>query len=303
LYAIVWNRVFLLAAGIAFGWTLVNYWVVSPKDKLRQRNWLLLSVLGGGAVLVLLGRVSPSAAKVGSGVFFFSALVAYAANAKQVGKEGVFLPPALPERDPSASSWKAVLFIVGAEPPSYSGPEEWRRILARLEQEGPLPHWFVRPRLYARLRAAYEATGERAPFWSALEDAIAPLQRELGEETWVRAFSFWEGPQLAKEFAQLVREGAVALYFLPMGLGEDGVRALREWVTASRVREVGVRVEYYPQGDVLLAEDEALARLCHLVEKGTFAPLEEAFQEFVVSWAEPIAKWVAEERVNVLARE
>ena len=51
----MWNRVFLLASGFLFGWSLVRYWTV-PRAQMRTHALRLgIAVAIGGAVIVYLG--------------------------------------------------------------------------------------------------------------------------------------------------------------------------------------------------------------------------------------------------------
>jgi hypothetical protein len=79
----MWNRVVLLATGMAFGWNLVNYFTVAPARREAQRLRIIVSAMIGVALIISLGMQEWQAAAVGSVVFLGTALIAYAANARQ----------------------------------------------------------------------------------------------------------------------------------------------------------------------------------------------------------------------------
>jgi len=69
----VWNRVFLLASGFLFGWSLVRYWTVPRAQMNTHALRLGIALAVGGAVIVLLAIESSAAAVAGLAVYVVSA--------------------------------------------------------------------------------------------------------------------------------------------------------------------------------------------------------------------------------------
>ena len=186
----MWNRVFLLASGFAFGWVLVSYLTV-PSAQIRDRliQWVL-SLSVGLVVIGFMAFSSPQSGIAGGMVFVFSALVAYAGNARQIGRvEGPPLGQAAisedsidrPKRPLTEDSRIAVVLVAEGEPVEYDGPKSWARRFGELAAlGGAVPHWFMRPFSLARIRAAYRKMGGRNPFNDAVARPAKQLERRLG---------------------------------------------------------------------------------------------------------------------------
>lgn len=244
----MWNRVFLLAAGFLFGWSLVRYWSVPRAQMATQALRLGVGLALGAAVVVLLGLESLPAAVAGVVVWALSALVAYAGNARQVNR--VEDPPlaALPTPTGVGAPEQGVLLVSCLEPPVYDGPGYWVWRLRRREGRGePAPHWFVRPRIYARIRSAYgagaggDAAGDSPPV-DALQRIGQELGAALGADYEVRTARI--APTLAstRALADMARDGIPRIIVQPLHTPTDAMDEVRAAVTHSRVREVGVRV-------------------------------------------------------------
>ncbi len=242
----MWNRVFLLAAGVASGWTLVHLLTVAPGEVPTHRWRLVLALVIGLGQVVLLATVSPEAGATGLIVFLFSALVAYAANAKQVSKAPEPILPRRPSLPPQADPRVLALMVVDGDPAAYEGPQYWahayRQRQARNER---IPHWFVRPLAYARVRAAYAAMGGQHPLDTALGKTTGELEAHLGPGYAVRYAYLRSQPYLVRALVALAEEGFRHLVIVPLGSAVDEA-SIRQAVADSRIRELGLKVIYTP---------------------------------------------------------
>jgi len=251
----MWNRVFLLASGFAFGWVLVSYLTV-PLAQVRDRLiQLVLSLSVGLVVIGFMAFSSPQSGIAGGLVFAFSALVAYAGNARQIGRVEA-LPPLgqaaigenpidRPKRPLAEDSRIAVVLVAEGEPVEYDGPKPWARRFAEVAAlGGAVPHWFVRPFSCARIRAAYRKMGGRNPFNDAVARLTRQLEGQLDAGYRVQDTYLGAAPSLGDVLARLAEGGSSRVVLLPIGFEGDSQEALREVVVRSRVREVGIQVAY-----------------------------------------------------------
>ena len=244
----MWNRVFLLASGFLFGWSLVRYWTV-PRAQMRTHALRLgIAVAIGGAVIVLLGLESLQAAAAGVLVFAISAVIAYAGNARQVSRVEEPAPVPRPTSTAiNAPRWGVVL-VSCLEPPTYDGPDYWAwRLRRRQGEDGRVPHWFVRPRVFARIRTAYHAlVNGDDPNGSAPSDALGrvgqTLEALLGGEYRVETARIGVPLALARALTDMAGDGVTHVIVQPLQVSPGAVDTVREAVTHSRVREAGVRV-------------------------------------------------------------
>jgi len=153
----MWNRVFLLATGLAAGWSLVTYLVAAESQRVARRTRLVLSLVAGLVLLALLASSSALAAFQGLLVFLFSAAVAYMAHARDLTASD---PVEIAQPQAEAETDAPVLLLVNeGESASYAGPKPWECRMALAERRGaPLPHWLRRPFALARLREACRQT-------------------------------------------------------------------------------------------------------------------------------------------------
>lgn len=242
----MWNRVVLLASGVAFGWTLVHL-ACAPRselDKLRVR--LLLSLLAAAVVIVLLWWYDPASGGVGTAVFFASAAVAYAANAKQVSKApGQALPRGL-GGPVEANAQRGILLVSDAEPRAYAGPLYWAHRLRSRQADGePIPHWLARPWTYGRIRRAYGDAECPHP----LDDAAQALAQSLGEGYRVQHARLMASPTVRDVLGEWADAGLRRVLVLPLGLTEASRAMCLDQITLSRARERGVRVTLAPPID------------------------------------------------------
>ncbi|MBC7235679.1 MAG: hypothetical protein H5T69_07535 [Chloroflexi bacterium] len=243
MYASVWNRVVFLASGMAFGWNLVNYWVV-PLPEARRHVWrLVLSAIAGWGLAVALGIHSPAAGLSGLLVFGVAALVAYAGNARQKSR--------VPSDDEAVTvaapaSWRpesCLLLVAPGEPSCYTGPEAWSRRLAEASRRGfRAPGWFLRPLAYSRIRAAYRHL-EPFPMPAWMRRVAEQLAQHLGDD-WVVEIVIWSTKaEMGRRLAQLAQGGCRHIVLVPLSLHSTIRPLLQEAVNRSRVREIGVFVD------------------------------------------------------------
>ncbi|MCE5257452.1 MAG: hypothetical protein LLG44_00135 [Chloroflexi bacterium] len=167
----MWNEVVLLASGLACGWSLVNL-LAAPREQVRG-IWvrLLLGAAAGLGMVIWLAVSSLSSGLAGLIIVAGTALIAYAANAKQVNRQPIVFPPHQPNVAADAAG-SAVLLVTVAEPSQYNGPAYWSQALLL---EDKVPHWMTRPRAYAHIRQAYALMGDSFP----LDAELAALTHRL----------------------------------------------------------------------------------------------------------------------------
>jgi len=266
----VWNRVVLLIAGVACGWNLVHV-LSAPADRARRhRVWVALAVVAGiGMSAALVPSSGVGAFVLGLVVFLGSAVVAYAGNARELGKEEDPLPRPRPEPPTSGDPRPVVILVADGEPETYTGPGPWAREWRRRAHAGPeaAPHWLLRPLTYTRIRAAYGVLPPEDTVQGWLSTLARRLDRSLGGEYRVQEAFLRISPSLASTLFHLAEDGHRTVLLVPVGYAQDVAAPLREVVTRSRVREVGVSVDYAPVlgidsdvADVLGARLPALAR-------------------------------------------
>jgi len=300
----MWNRVFLLASGFAFGWVLVSYLTV-PSAQVRDRLiQLVLSLSVGLVVIGFMAFSSPQSGIAGGMVFVFSALVAYAGNARQIGRaEG--LPPLgqtaigegpidRPKRPLAEDPRIAVVLVAEGEPVEYDGPKPWARRFGELAASGgAVPHWLARPFSCARIRAAYRKMGGRNPFNDAVTHLAKQLEGQLGTGYCVQDAYLGAAPALADVLVRLAEGGHRRVVLVPIGFASYSQEALRAEVVRSRVREVGIQVIYAaPLGAVVWNPGSRAARLRQLVQGQAVEPPPEPGPEAVEQLRERVlAAW------------
>ena len=174
----MWNRVFLLATGLAAGWGLVTYLVAAESQKAARRTRFILSLAAGLVLVALLAAGSALAAFQGLLVFLFSAAVAYMAHARDLtASDSIEITQPQAEAEPDTP---VLLLVNEGESASYAGPKPWECRMALAERRGaPLPHWLRRPFALARLREACRQT----PQEHTLDDVAGHLAHWLMEHS------------------------------------------------------------------------------------------------------------------------
>lgn len=241
----MWNRVILLLSGVAFGWSLVHYASAPQEDLPALRVGLMLSGGIGIALAIVIGLGNPMAGLLALFVLAASALVAYAANAKQVNRppappllHGVITPRAEEERT-------GILLVIGGEPARYEGPAFWAWWL-KTGPSAKRPHWFLTPWRFGHIRRAYYAMGGASPVESAVGRLIERLEKVLGEGYVVRPARLFASPPVRDALAQLAEEGFKRTLIVPIGQAFAYQPILNEQIALSRARETGMRITATP---------------------------------------------------------
>ena len=287
----MWNRVFLLASGFAFGWILVSC-LTAPLAQIKAHLiQLALSLAVGLAMIGFMALSSPQSGIAGGLVLTLSALVAYAGNARQIGKAEelpplgqVLIHPTVnenqnlsidrPERPLAQDPRIAVVLVLEGEPVEYDGPKPWARRFGEMAASGvPVPHWLVRPFSYARIRAAYRAMGGRNPFNDSAARLAKQLEGQLGAGYCVQDAYLAAAPALVDVLVRLAEGGLARVALVPISFEGDPQEALRSEVVRSRVREVGAQVVYAsPLGTMVWSTGPRAQRLRQLVRSIPLSP-------------------------------
>lgn len=242
----LWNRVFLLAFGIAAGWTLVHY-KTAPLERLvtfRTRLWM--SAAAGGLLILWMGLSAWEGAGAGILVFMLGALTAYAANAKQINRPPDAMALSKLQHPTKSDPRNAVVLVALIEPLHYEGPADWSELMhSQRPFQIRAPHWLVAPFRYAAIRRAYQRMGGLHLLARHLEDVAERLQAHLGSGYIVRWANVCAAPRLTETLRELAQAGVTQVTLIPL---EEQVSAerLSEQVSLARVREVGVRVVFAP---------------------------------------------------------
>ncbi|MHB1294335.1 MAG: hypothetical protein ACYC4R_04975 [Anaerolineae bacterium] len=277
----MWNRVLILVSGMAFGWTLVHYWTTSPDQVTAQRIRLIISVALAALVLVPLSVSSLAAGLLGLLLVAITALIAYAANARQIGKVDLPPHPHTPTRDMEHTRHAGVLLVALGEPETFDGPAYWAQRLRRIGPVGrPAPHWLGHPRAIFWVRHAYGLMGGANGTNARIAALAEALQGTLGEGWQVVATCAMQPAAFARDLGRLVEEGADRIQVVPIGY-LDNLDVLREQVTLSRVREAGIEVAFCTPIDLgPLTQEWYDARLLQLIHgQAPGVPLEMGSRE------------------------
>ena len=236
----MWNRVLLLATGLSAGWTLVNYWTV-PAERMRgQLIRGLLSLSAGALTIGLLALSSVEAGATGLVVFLLTLAIAYAANAKQVSKNDSVPPTRLPKVGARQALPIAVFLVTLVEPPAYSDPSPFAQAFDWLDsRDEPSPHWLIRPLTYSRIRLAYRRMQENPP-GVAGSTLAHELQERIGPTYRVLETRLFSSRWLWQSLRELAEEGLQRVTIIPLNLDNESLALVREQVTQSRVREIGL---------------------------------------------------------------
>jgi hypothetical protein len=151
-----------------------------------------------------------------------------------------------PERGATQDRHVVVLLVAEGEPVEYDGPNYWAR---RFRSPGvaalALPHWFVRPLTYGRIRAAYAAMGGENPWNGAVTRLGERLAERLDPAVYrCEAAFLLAAPTVDRALVRLVKEGYGHVIIVPLALANEQMEALRAQVIHSRARESGLRLNY-----------------------------------------------------------
>ncbi|NLV74874.1 MAG: hypothetical protein GXY52_09385 [Chloroflexi bacterium] len=229
----MWNKVVLVAAGLACGWAAIHAQAVPPEGRRRQviQFWAALAIGVGMSTWLALSSLATGA--YGLGVFGATALIAALGNARQVNRQPFVLPPHQPERAANPPYTNTILLVSTAEPEGYHGPGYWAQ---QLRQMPDAPHWLAWPRIYSRIRGAYAATTGQTPLTAALVALIDDLRVQLPEAHLELAWLGEERSYLAQLVAAAEQTGA----HLVLALLDDDPRALERAQTLLELVEVPV---------------------------------------------------------------
>lgn len=216
----MWNRVALLTAGVAFGWSLVTCFSASDERLRRTQVNLALAALAGIGFVLWLGIENTAAAFVGTFVYGTGAVVAYAAHAQQILRPPE--PPPLPpptDSAPEKDERLAVLVVPG--PPSRYSPAA----IARLQASGSLPprlfrHWFLAPETYRQIRRAYRKHSP-LPVLKAIQAIREHLQGRLGKGWHVEIAYLNDETPLEQRLVAWQDQGYQAVALLPVDATEN----------------------------------------------------------------------------------
>ena len=260
----MWNRVLLLASGLACGWMIVHLWSVADRDIRGQRTRLIIGLVAGLGLVVWLSWSVFSAGLLGLGVFGITALIAYAANARQVNRVGNALPPRAPRIPEQLNAGTVVLLITCAEPAHYTGPSYWARAL----RQYPLSsHWFLWPNRYARIRLAYRVMGGRHPLDTVIGLLSTGLETRLSVPLAMHYAYLGEERTFLAALVSLAEEGFNQLVLVPLEDEKDVIDRLHDLVARSGVADTPLTITYArPLNLAITAKTQRERRLAGLLK-------------------------------------
>ena len=288
----MWNRVALLCAGVAFGWSIVHWLTVPLAQVSGQRTRIWLSMAFAAVVLVLLALESPGAALAGGLVFALSAIVAYSAHAKQVAspkppesslyRPTTFAaPPANSDAQPDGTTQPStptiastlVLVVAGGEPVAYQGPTGWAKRYRRHSAKGGSPvNWFTFPFLLARVRRAYGDMGDQNPYGQRFHSLASELGERLPPDYAVVTNRLDSEPLVEERLARPETSACHLLIVIPVELDDDDMATLRESITPSRLREKGLTIKYLPVASIASPGDPTAGERLALLARAQVPP-------------------------------
>jgi hypothetical protein len=153
-------------------------------------------------------------------------------------------------RPPTARRERVALLLIGyGEPASYTGPKPWAAWLAKVEARGErVPHWFLRPRAYARARSVYAQMGA-GHLARAMQSLAEDLAQQLdGDSTSavpgaIESTIWTTKDDLDRRLIHLANDGYNTIMLLPLNPRRDDLLALNEVAMHSKTRDIGVHVE------------------------------------------------------------
>jgi len=254
----MWNRVVLLCAGVATGWTAVNI-LTCPRPLVRgQRVRLAISVSLAAATIVWLSLDSPAPALLGLGVYLLAAVPAFVANAQQAStsKPDPGPPPPLSSAAPDAhteNKGNHILLISPGPPPQYSGPAGWAyRLMHTDNAPTTLPRRIVFPWTLAHVRQAYDAMPNGHPSTRCCSHVARRLSCRSPENN-PRCVYLQGSPHLRQELRSLRQKPPTPLTLILLDApGSGSEDRVREIITSSRLRETipDLRLVHCPPRDV-----------------------------------------------------
>jgi hypothetical protein len=259
-----YNQILLLASGLACGWMVVHTWSVADQDLKGQRIRLIIGVFAGLGLVIWLSWSVISAGLLGLIVFGATALIAYAANARQVNRVGHALPPRAPKTPEKLNAGTVILLVTSAEPLHYTGPSYWARAL---RQYSLAPYWFVWPRMYSRVRQAYRVMEGIHPLDAVIGSLSESLRNCLDIHSTVRYAYLGEERTFLSVLVNLAEEGFNRLVLVPLEDEEQVADRLHDLVTRSGITDTQPVVTYaHPVQLTATAKAERERRLVGLLK-------------------------------------
>ncbi len=240
----MWNRVLLLAAGLASGWSLVSYLIAGPTYRSVQR-WRLLLAAALGAILVIFHTIDGAAVGLGAFLIYaISASLAYIAHARDLTAKRAPIATPLPEEDPPSAA--TLLLISEGEPCQYSGPQLWQERLRLAQVRGQnLPHELTHPLALARIRQAYA----HMPQEHCLDHWRTEIVHRIEECTdlQVRALSLCDSDLELRRTVQALARANLLAGIIPLWLDQTARQSLRgkldPLLTGSGVKAPYIEIE------------------------------------------------------------
>jgi len=211
----VWNRVVLLSCGMVIGWGVANLLSCAPMDIPRHRYRISLGV---AVALILSAWIGYAEVLSGFAALFVvvgTALIAYAARARQLAGASALVPARAPEqREPITAP--AAILIAHVLPGAYSGPEQWAAYLSH-GTLGFKPRWLLHPLYLYRLRRSYEKRGSPPPSSTEMATLLGALRSAWPELTLDYTHP-WNSWALEACIYDLAVRGAPLILLLPLDL-------------------------------------------------------------------------------------
>jgi len=258
----MWNRVVLLCAGVATGWTAVNL-LTCPRALIRgQRVRLAIAVALATTTAAWLAHSMPASALLGLGVYLLAAVPAYVANAQRASspEPDPGPPPPLSSANLSQTSELVapenhadhILLVSPGPPPHYEGPAGWAY---RLSSSDHTPAKLIRRVLFpfslARIRQAYDAMPQGHPnaqYCTRLARALS----DRAPNSVVRCVYLQGSPHLRQLLRGLRHSPPARLRMILLDVpGSRSEHRTREILTGSRLRETapGLSLAFCPPQD------------------------------------------------------
>lgn len=299
----LWNRVVLLTCGMAIGWGLANYWTCSPEEMARHRYRVTLGAIVALALCLWIAWDDPASGILALSFVAVTALVAYAARARQISSVvDRATPPQVTDVPPGAD--RVIILVSYALPGAYTGPEHWVWYLRRPRGAAePDRGWFSRPRTLKRIRAGYQRLGSPANSCLTLSSVQERLQTLLGPEIQFAMAHPFAAPRLETQLVALASQGTAAAVVAPIDLNDASEAELEQRIALSQVEEQGVqvvlltntRLEVWderraleqvealsrglPLPDMMEPALERLDALAHAINEHVFVPMSPGLQE------------------------
>jgi len=241
---------------------IVHTWSVADQDIKGQRIRLIIGIAAGLGLVVWLSWSVVSAGLFGLVVFSITALIAYAANTRQVNRLEHALPPRVPKIPGQLDAGTVVLLITSAEPMHYTGPGYWARML---RQYSLAPHWFTWPHVYSRIRLAYRTMGGTHPLEAILTSLSSSLSNSLNVSSATPYAYLGEERAFLAVLVNLAEEGFDQLVLVPLEDEKQVADRLHDLVARSGILDTPLLITYARPHNLVATDiaerEKRLARL------------------------------------------